>query len=825
MKVYTKEHVKSQTLKYFNGNDLSADVWMQKYALKNYNEEFLEETPDDMHKRLAAHLAAVEAKYPSPLTEDEIYQYLKDFQYIILQGSPMSAIGNPYKIQSLGNCFVVESPFDSYGGILKTDQELAQISKRRGGVGTDISTIRPKGLPTKNAAITTDGIGVFMERFSNTIREVGQGGRRGALMLTISIHHPEVETFIDIKKDMKKVTGANLSVRLTDEFMRAVESNSEFELKWPVDSATPIVSKLINAKYLWDKIISSAWESAEPGLLFWDRFIQESPPDIYEEFRSTSTNPCSELNLSPYDSCRLTLINLCSFVSNKFRKNAKFDFSLFEQVVRAAQRLMDDIVDLEIVYINNIIQKIKLDPEPEEVKKIELSLWEKILEKAINGRRTGLGITGLGDVIAMMNLKYGSKESVLLTHEIYSALGVFAHDESIVLAKERGHFPSFNYELEKDNPFLNRLIADKHNWQKYGRRNVGLTTTAPAGSVSLMAILDSDRRIFQTTSGIEPAIFLSYMRRRKINPDIKDAKIDFVDEVGDKWQEYPVHHPGIKLWLEVSEETDISKSPYHQSTAMEIDWVNSVELQAAAQKWVDHSISKTCNLPNSATKEIVSQVYLTAWRSGCKGFTVYRDGCRTGVLVSSDGTSKEYKSEFKEHHAIKRPKQLPCELHHVNIKGEKWLIIVGLLDGRPYEVFGGTANKVQLPSKIKAGELTKTSKKNGFSIYDLSFSIEEEDEPLIIQNIVDIFDNVEYATHTRLISLALRHGTPVQYLVEQLQKDKNSNIFDFSKVIARCLKKYIKDGVQSGKCENCSSDLVYKEGCVSCINCEWSKCS
>lgn len=1232
MQIYTKEHVKNKTLQYFNGDELSTDVWMQKYAIKNHNEEFLEETPDDMHKRLAKNLADIESKYPNPLSEEKIYEYLKDFSYIILQGSPMSAIGNPYKIQSLGNCFVVESPYDSYGGILKTDQELAQISKRRGGVGVDISTIRPKGLPTKNAAVTTDGIGVFMERFSNTIREVGQGGRRGALMLTISIRHPEIETFINIKKDMKKVTGANVSIRLTDDFMQAVESNSEFELKWPVDSKNPIVSKKINARDLWDQIITNAWASAEPGLLFWDRFLQESPPDVYDDFRSIATNPCSELNLPAYDSCRLTLINLCSFVVNKFKENAEFDFPLFEEVVRVAQRLMDDIVDLEIVYINNIIQKIKSDPEPEDVKKIELSLWEKILEKAVNGRRTGLGITGLGDVIAMMNLKYGSQESILLTEKIYSVLGIIAHDESVNLAKERGCFPSFNYELEKNHLFLNRLIKNKYDWSVYGRRNVGLTTTAPAGSVSLMAILDKDKRIFQTTSGIEPAIFLSYKRRRKINPDIKDAKIDFIDELGDKWQEYTVYHPGVKLWLDIAKETDITKSPYYQSTAMEINWVNSVELQAKAQKWVDHSLSKcvakgtpiitdkgifpieelsnfeyskedvfskpnneyyvldhtgatqkiinhyyggikqcielkfsngeilktsqthkflteygwksakhltegerilfsmhslkdksslqkipqpnffnnikrifptfctedfakfigmlladgyignhsfgivekndiigkeikrlfkflfnhecktcidlrsgvrthsmnstaicslfkeylgnsastkkvpsfimksplsvqksfidgltldgyldaekhlviyegysknivdsvasilskmglrfykgikkikngqqnvysikvyqekitflpleehkknykltnpntlpryienvqsqlsfynenyisksencyirknlfralhskntisqqlatkanivfdnkltvvkliskkdagelpvydievenshtylingiishnTCNLPNTATKENVSDVYLTAWKLGCKGFTVYRDGCRSGVLVSSDSSNeKQHKLEFKEHHAIKRPKQLPCELHHVSIKGEKWLIIVGLLDGRPYEVFGGIADKVQVPLKMKMAELIKNSKKNGYSIYDLNFSL--EDDELIIRDIVNIFDNVEYATHTRLISLALRHGTPVQYLVEQLQKDKNSNIFDFSKVIARCLKKYIKDGSKSGKCENCSSDLVYKEGCVSCINCTWSKCS
>lgn len=1220
--VYTKEEVLQTSKEYFNGDELAADVFTSKYALRNSKGEYLEKSPKDSFTRLAKEFARIEKKYPNPLNEEEILSYFDNFKYIIPQGSPFSAIGNNEQIQSLSNCFTLESPHDSYGGILKTDEELVQIAKRRGGIGFDISNIRPKGVATSNAAKTTDGIAVFMERYSNSCREVAQSGRRGALMLTISVKHPEIETFINIKRDLTKVTGANISIRITDDFMEAVKYDSNFQLKWPVDSENPLITKTVKARDIWNQIIDSAWTSAEPGVLFWDTALRNGPADIYEEFRSVATNPCSEIFLSPYDSCRLMLLNLFNFVENPFTKDANFNYTKFSFYVEIAQRLMDDLVDLELEAIDRILEKIHSDPEPFDVKLTEINLWSKIKNACINGRRTGLGVTAVGDTLAALGIQYGSEESVKTVEKIYKTLGQFAHKESIQLAKERGAFPSFNYELEKDHEYLNRLIPEssKQDWKTYGRRNISLTTTAPVGSISILT---------QTTSGIEPAFMLSYKRRKKISSD-KD-KIDFIDALGDKWTEYEVFHPKYATWQELNSDKKFEESPYYKATAMDVDWLQSVAIQSGAQKWIDHAISKcvqegtliatnkgifpieklsdfeyqeedtfsepnddyyvldengnqkkilkhyyggkkdcyrikfnngfsltasenhmlkssdgwkkikdikvgesiqyrmnsikdidknqlvllekinfknnikrefpeycdenfakflgmwladgyvtnhsigivekddkvcseiqrlilsifnikstisidkrngvrthtvnstaiasyfknnfgqncatkhvpdfilkssfdiqksfieglsldgylasdgslviydgyseniansvsyilskngikylltqkkvkngklnnisygvrcylnskifepiedhkkeykldsglkdinifldekveafynenydkstknseikqrikrslkssrfirksllqsanllnfvdenllsikvvsidfvgekevydievedshsylingivshnTCNIPNSATKELVSEIYMKAWEMGCKGFTVYRDGCRTGVLVNTN-TTKESDDKFKPNNAIKRPTLLECDINHVTVKGEKWVILIGKMDDNPYEVFGGKADKIQFPSKYKIGIIEKDKGKSKYNLI-----IEDDNEQFVVKDIISAFDNAEYALHTRLLSLSLRHGAPVKYIVDQLQKDTESSIFDFSKVIARVLKKYIIDGESSIKCANCNSKLVFQEGCLSCKTCGTSKC-
>lgn len=1182
---YKEEEVREATLQYFAGDELATNVWMTKYALKNKQDEFEERSPGDMHDRLAKEFARIEQKYPNPLSYEEIRPLFDQFKYIVPQGSPMFGIGNNHTIQSLGNCFVVQAPYDSYGGILKSDQELAQLMKRRAGVGLDISTIRPQGRPTSNAARTTDGIGVFMERFSNTCREVAQNGRRGALMLTLSVHHPEIETFINIKRDLTKVTGANISIRLSDEFMKAVQEGEEYELRWPVDSKEPEISNKVDAGKIWEQIIDSAWASAEPGLLFWDKVKNYSPSHCYGEkdgrFLNVSTNPCltedtwiltahgerqikdlvgrqfeaivdgksylsteqgfwktgnkdvllvetkegykvkstsnhkflttngwveaedlksgdslvlsknncqpwnggegtfeegwligelvgdgcynknsygaqlsfwgdsreemyhravsyiqnlsfnsrsdfgtrdctknpvvvnssaltklaeryvadqtkelkdevfkesydfirgfirglfdadgsvqgnlkkgvsvrlaqSNLQLleqvqrmlinlginsriyanrrdegerllpdgcggqkeyycqadhelvvskenietfyhligfgestkfkrlqtiidsrsrNPYkdkfvatvaniqpigrydvfdctiptihrfsangvivhncgeipmgqDSCRLMLLNLASYVDNAFLDNASFDYELFFAHASIAQRLMDDLIDLELEKIDKIIHKIESDPEPEEVKRSEMELWKSMKETCEMGRRTGLGITGLGDALAMLGITYGSDKSIEVTDKIYMNLASAAYLSSINLASERGSFPLYDPEIrdeftehlfEADSEY-SHLLKAQHG--KHGRRNIACLTTAPAGSVSILT---------QTTSGCEPAYMLGYKRRRKVT---HDEEFDFVDDLGDKWKEFMVYHHNYKKWMEtvsvgegetMSEEKLVSMSPYCGATANEVDWVASVRLQAAAQKWVDHAISKTCNLPNSATRELVSDVYMEAWKSGCKGFTVYRDGSRSGVLVSNDTT--EDTDVFPDNSAPVRPDELPCEIHHSTIKGEKWTIFVGLLDGKPYEVFGGKADKIELPRKYSEGRVRKHPRKTKNSIYDLTIG---DDEPLVIKNVVEQFDNPNYGTHTRLVSLALRHGASVEYVVSQLQKDKYSDMFGFSRVLARVLKKYVPDGTTpTGEkvCSSCETEsLIYQDGCVQCANCGWSKC-
>jgi ribonucleoside-diphosphate reductase alpha chain len=861
MTTFKQEEAIAASLEYFKGDELAASVFVSKYALRDAAGNLLEKTPSDMHLRLAREFARIEAKYPNPLSEKEIFCLLADVEHIdvseravmtleqlasssrglgpvVPQGSPMSAMGNPYKLQSLSNCFVIDSPQDSYGGILFTDQEQAQIMKRRGGVGFDVSSIRPKGMLTANAAGTTDGIGVFMERFSNTCREVAQGGRRGALMLTISVMHPEVETFINIKRDLKKVTGANISVRLTDEFMNAVKSDSDFTLRWPVESSVEEarVTKVVKARELWSQIIDAAWTSAEPGLLFWDTVKKMTPTEAYASkgYANVSTNPCAELILSPYDSCRLLLVNLTKFVKDSYLPTASFDFDAFKKVTANAQKLMDDLVDLEIEAVDAILAKIDADPESLEVKQSEINLWQKIRRAASGARRTGLGITGLGDALACIGVTYGSEQSVAKTEEIYKTLALSAYRSSVEMAKDRGSFPVYDWQLENDNPFLRRVMeADKsllNDWAKYGRRNIALTTTAPAGSVSCLT---------QTTSGIEPAYLLSYTRRKKINPNDTASRVDFVDQLGDKWQEYKVYHHGFKKWMEATGKTDeqVTDSAYWKATSNDVDWTMSVKLQAAAQKWVCHAISKTCNLPNEVTREVVAQVYMTAWEAGCKGFTVYRDGCRSGVLVqdppkdSKKEASDEQPETMIENHAPKRPKELPCDIHRINVKGsegqESYLVLVGSLVGKPYEIFCGLSSHVEVPKKAKTGMLIKNGKKDGVATYNLQIPVGDDDQ-LLFKDIVELFANPNHGAFTRSLSLALRHGVPVQYIVEQLQKDKHSDMQSFSRVLSRVLKSYIPDGTKSSsdkKCPSCGSEsLSYKEGCVTCESCGHSKC-
>ncbi|OUU74917.1 MAG: ribonucleoside-diphosphate reductase, adenosylcobalamin-dependent [Methylococcaceae bacterium TMED69] len=832
MKIYKKEEVTKATLDYFDGDELAANVWVTKYALRDLENNYYELTPEDMHNRLAGEFSRIEEKYPNPMPRDEILDLLKDFKYVVPQGSPMSGIGNPYQIQSISNCFVIDSPEDSYGGILYTDQQQVQIMKRRGGVGFDISNIRPRGISCKNAARTTDGIELFMERFSNSCREVAQGGRRGALMLSISVHHPQVLDFVKIKRDLKKVTGANVSVRISDEFMKAVKSNGDYEQRWPIDSDSPKISKHVDAIEVWNEIVESAHMSAEPGILFWDTAVKNTPSDIYsdEGFGSTSTNPCGEIILSPGDSCRLMLVNLTNFIENPWTENAAFNTAKYVKIVRKAQRLMDNMIDLELEQIDKIISKIEKDPEASSVKKIEKDLWEFIKDRATQGRRTGLGVTGVGDAIAMLGQTYGSEESISTVEHFYKNLAVGSYTESINLAKERGCFPVFDPSKELDHNFLNRIFneLDEQTIQEYkifGRRNIANTTTAPAGSVSCLT---------QTTSGIEPSFMLHYTRRRKINPQDGDVRVDFVDDLGDKWQEYTVYHHKFKEWMDSTDsdcdwQSDdpsvaVSHSPYSNATANEIDWVNKVWIQAAAQKWVCHAISNTTNLPADVDVDTVKKVYEAGWEAGCKGITIYRDGSRSGVLV--DSSQKSQPQKIQTRHAPKRPEALECDIYHTSVKDERWVVLVGLLDDRPYEVIGGKAELIEVPRKHKSGTLSKRSYKTTANKYDLK--IGEGDDALVIKDIVSVFDNPNYAGYTRTISLALRHGAPVQYLVEQMQKDKEADLFSFSKVIARCLKKYIADGTKASVnvCTNCGAEgtIIYQEGCQTCSACGHGAC-
>jgi ribonucleoside-diphosphate reductase alpha chain len=848
-KMYNYNQILENSKSYFKGDDLAASVFASKYALQDEKGNYLELTPDKMHDRLSKEFARIELKYPNPMSEEEIFSLFKDFKYIIPQGSPMSGIGNNYQIQSISNCFVIASPADSYGGILKTDQEQVQIMKRRGGVGFDVSNIRPKNLPTSNAAKTTSGLEVFLDRFSNSCREVAQDGRRGALMISLSVHHPQIRDFIKIKRDLTRVTGANISIRLSEEFMCAVRGGDPIQLRFPVDAKDPVIEEWVDARDLWHEIIESAHASAEPGLLFWDTAKSMTPSDIYEAegFGSTSTNPCGEIILSPYDSCRLMLVNLTEFIVNQWCKDARFDYEEFGKVVQKAQRLMDDMIDLEIEKIDNILSKIDSDPEANDVKQPEKNLWIKIREQAVKGRRTGLGITGLGDALAMLGVTYGSQKSIEITEAIYKSLAVNSYVSSMIMAKERGAFEVHDSIREEDHPFLDRIFdaidetdllqdamverISSREWnRRWGRRNIANTTTAPAGSVSVLT---------QTTSGIEPAFMLHYTRRKKINPNDKDARVDFIDNLGDKWTEFPVYHHKFNEWMKfkipvderekLTPEEMVLMSPYKGATANEINWVSKVDLQAAAQKWVCHAISNTTNLPSDIDVETVKQVYMRGWESGCKGITVYRDGSRSGVLVSNKNEISDDRNSMKfvDNNAPKRPESLTCDIHHVTIKGEKWTILIGLMEKRPYEVIGGLSKYVEIPKKFKSGDITRNSKKSKYSKYDLICGSGEEQ--FIIRDVVAVFDNPNYAGFTRTLSLALRHGAPIQYIVEQLQKDKEADLFSFSKVIARCLKNYIPDGTSLGDktCLNCGAEnsLVYQEGCVTCKSCGSSKCS
>jgi ribonucleoside-diphosphate reductase alpha chain len=828
----TLQEVTAASLDYFNGDKLAANVFATKYPLTLPDGDILEMTPDVMHRRMSREFARVESKYSNPMSEDAIYELLKDFRYVIPQGSPMSGIGNVHQLQSLSNCFVVESPYDSYGGIMKTDQELVQIMKRRGGVGSDVSSLRPEGMGTSNAAKTSTGIVSFMERYSNTTREVAQNGRRGALMISVSVHHPQILDFIRAKRNRDKVTGANISIRLTDEFMEAVVANEDYEVRFPVDSAEPLISERISAKEIWDEIVESAWQYAEPGLLFWDSVTKFSPADIYADFgfKTISTNPCGEIPLCAYDSCRLMVVNLLSFVQNPFTEQSAFDFNAFSLVVQQAQRLMDDLIDLELEQVEKIIAKIEADPEPEEIKQGELSLWRKVREKAVNGRRTGLGVTAIGDMLAALGIRYGSDESIEFVEEVYKTLNLNAYRSSCQLAKERGAFPLFDFEREQGHPFMERIWEANPELRElmrvYGRRNIALLTTAPAGSVSILTKSVGD--YFGVTSGIEQATYLNLTRRKKIMPG-EDVAVDFVDQNGDEWTEFEVSHAGFKAWTEITGHSvdDVEKSPYCGATIDDVDWVAKVKMQAAAQKWVCHAISNTTNLPEDVDKDVVSQVYLAGWQSGCKGVTVYREGSRTGVIVKESAVLPE--DLHTPHSAVKRPEELPCEIHQVSIKGEKWTILVGMMSGLPYEVMGGLSEMIEIPRKYKQGTLIKRSRKTMPSIYDLK--VGENGDEFKIKDIVDAFDNPEHSTHTRLLSLGLRHGASVHYVAEQLHKgDKESDLFSFSKVLARVLKKYIDDGTKPGGSANCpdcgaEDSMRYTEGCVMCLSCGQGKCA
>ncbi len=823
------------SLEYFNGDELATSVFLGKYALQDDEGNYLEKTPGDMHKRLAGEFARIESKYDNPMSYDEIYDLFRNFKYIVPQGSPMSGIGNNFKIQSLSNCFVVEAPADSYAGILKTDQEQVQIMKRRGGVGFDISTIRPKGMITSNAAKTTDGIEVFMDRFSNSCREVAQGGRRGALMLTISVHHPQIMDFIKIKRDLTRVTGANISVRVTDEFMEAVKTGKDYKQRWPVcEYEEHEVVNYTSATEVWDALIAGAHASAEPGILFWDTAKRMTPSDIYEDegFGSTSTNPCGEIVLSPYDSCRLMLINLVSFVTDPWTSHAQFDYGGYAQVVQKAQRLMDDMIDLEIEQIDKILAKIENDPESDEVKYYERTLWHNIRQAATKGRRTGLGITGLGDTLAMLGTVYGSPEAVKTTEEIYKWLSLNSYESSIQLAIERGAFPIWKADKEEGHPFIEQILTELlpervQDYKRYGRRNIANTTTAPAGSVSCLT---------QTTSGIEPAFMLHYTRRKKINPNDEFATVDFIDDSGDRWTEFTVYHHAFKQWMSSLGAPDVPDnftdaelvelSPYKGATANEIDWVNKVNMQSVAQKWICHAISNTTNLPEDINIETVKQVYMKGWELGCKGITVYREGSRSGVLVDTEKSKSRDELQFSDHSAPRRPEVLDCEIYQSNIKGEAWTILIGLLEGRPYEVIGGLSEYIEIPKKYTYGRIRRRPRKSMPSKYDLVVGTNGDE--FTIKDVITVFDNPNHSSFTRTISLALRHGAPIQYVVEQLQKDKDADMFSFSKVIARCLKKHIKDGTKGGSkdCPECGAEdsLRYQEGCITCSSCGFGKC-
>ncbi len=824
---------------YFGGDDLAATVWVSKYALKDSFGHIYEKTPHQMHERIAAEIERIEKNYPNPMARGEIFDLLDHFRYVIPQGGPMTGIGNNFQVASLSNCFVIghKHPADSYGGIFRMDEEQVQLMKRRGGVGHDLSHIRPTGSPVLNSALTSTGIVPFMERYSNSTREVAQDGRRGALMLTLSIKHPDAERFIDAKVDTSKVTGANVSVKLDDEFMRAAQEGKKYVQQFPIRSDEPMYRQEIDARKLWNKIIHNAWKTAEPGVMFWDTILRESIPDCYadEGFATVATNPCGEIPLCPYDSCRLLAVNLLSYVDNPFTPEAQFDFHKFRTHVNRAMRMMDDIIDLELEKVEQIIRKIADDPEDEDIRRVELELWKKIRTMAQKGRRTGLGITAEGDMLAALGLRYGTDEAIAFAVEVQKTLALAAYGASVEMAAERGAFPVYDAQKEKDNPMIARIReADPALYERMvrdGRRNIAMLTIAPTGTTSLMS---------QTTSGIEPVFRTVYKRRRKINPSDQDIHVDFVDETGEKFQEYNVYHHNFVRWLAANgydtsrlqaitdEELEewVAASPYHRATANDIDWVSKVKMQGAIQKWVDHSISVTVNLPNNVSEELVAEVYRTAWEAGCKGVTVYRDGCRDGVLLE-----KKSKTQRSGEHAtatMKRPKSIPADIVRFKNGNEDWIAFVGLQAGRPYEIFTGKIEEdaMYIPRKIDKGYIIKVRDADGSKRYDFQYT-DRYGYTNTIGGISRLFDE-EFWNYAKLISGVLRHGMPIENVVSLIESLhlNSASINTWKTGVERALKQYITDGTRSkGKCPSCSQEtMAYQNGCLTCMACGYSKC-
>jgi len=842
-KTYTFDEAFKASLDYFTGDELAAKVWVNKYALKDAFGNIYEESPNDMHHRLASEIARVEKKYPNPLSEQDLFDLFDHFRYIVPQGSPMTGIGNDYQIASLSNCFVIglDGQADSYGAIIRIDEEQVQLMKRRGGVGHDLSHIRPKGSPVKNSALTSTGLVPFMERYSNSTREVAQDGRRGALMLSVSIKHPDSEAFIDAKMTEGKVTGANVSVKIDDDFMNAAVNGGVYKQQYPIDSDSPVYVKDIDASGLWKKIIHNAWKSAEPGVLFWDTILRESVPDCYADlgFRTVSTNPCGEIPLCPYDSCRLLAINLYSYVVNPFTPDAYFDYDLFKKHVGLAQRIMDDIIDLESEKIEMILAKIDSDPESMEVRQTERHLWEKIQRKTLQGRRTGVGITAEGDMIAALGLRYGTEEATDCAELIQKTLALAAYRSSVMLAKERGAFEIFDAKREEKNPFINRLReADPALYEdmlKYGRRNIACLTIAPTGTTSLMT---------QTTSGIEPVFLPVYKRRRKVNPNDSEARVDFVDETGDAFEEYIVFHHKFVTWMQANgysaskkytqEEVEelVAKSPYYKATSNDVDWLQKVRMQGRIQKWVDHSISVTINLPNDVSEELVDSLYVEAWRCGCKGCTVYRDGSRSGVLIATDKKKKKEDCNCMQPPVIvsTRPRELDADVVKFQNNREKWIAFVGLLNGRPYEIFTGLADDdegIMLPKNVSKGTIIKSYDEDGNKHYDFQFK-NKRGYKMTIEGLDGKF-NPEYWNYAKLISGVLRYGMPIDQVIKLVQgMELNSeSINTWKNGVERALKKYLPNGMEAKgqKCPNCGLEtLIYQEGCLICTNCGASKC-
>lgn len=847
-KIYTQKQAEEASVAYFNGDELAARVWSTKYALKDSFGNLYECTPDDMHHRLAREIARIENNYANPMSENELYELMKNFRYIVPQGSPMTGIGNDYQVASLSNCFVIgqDGSADSYGAIIQIDEEQVQLMKRRGGVGHDLSHVRPHGSPVKNSALTSTGLVPFMERYSNSTREVAQDGRRGALMLSVSIKHPDSEAFIDAKMEYGKVTGANVSVKILDDFMQAAVANKKYLQQYPIDSATPTFTKEVDAKKIWDKIIHNAWKSAEPGVLFWDTIIRESVPDCYADlgYKTVSTNPCGEIPLCPYDSCRLLAINLYSYVKNPFTPQAEFDFELFKQHVAVAQRMMDDIIDLEMEKIERILLKISSDPESDSIKRTERELWEKIMKKTVQGRRTGVGTTAEGDMLAAMGLRYGSEEATAFSVEVHKTLALAAYRSSVMMAKERGAFAVYDAQREENNPYIQRIKdADPELYDlmvQYGRRNIACLTIAPTGTTSIMT---------QTTSGIEPVFQPVYRRRRKVNPNDKNVHVDLVDEVGDSFEEYVVFHHNFITWMNANghpydpthrytaAEIDelVQESPYYKATANDVDWLAKVRMQGAIQKWVDHSISVTINLPNDVNEELVRQLYEEAWRCGCKGCTVYRDGSRTGVL---EGIKEKKKEEEKkdekncvcfDNKLRIRPAELECDVVRFQNNKDKWIAFVGLKDGHPYEIFTGLADDedgILLPKSVTKGKIIRTALEDGTKRYDFQF-VNSRGFKTTMEGLSYKFDK-EFWNYAKLISGVLRYGMPIDQVVKMingLQMDSET-INSWKVGVERALKKYIQDGtiVQGQVCPNCGQALIFEEGCMHCRECGYSKC-